>query len=79
MEALGFAQSGEGSKLYQEGQWVVREGGAKQLSLCGSRGLVINPSGGLETKGHPIGATGEIAQELLVRAAAAEFVRQAFV
>ena len=58
VEQLGFAAAGEGARLLQEGRWMTREGGGQQLAL-GPRGLVVNPSGGLETKGHPIGATGE--------------------
>lgn len=45
-ELLGFAPMGEGGPL--------AESGATSL---GGR-LPINPSGGLESKGHPIGATG---------------------
>lgn len=45
-EAMGLARPGEGYR-------VVREGMAEK----GGR-LPINPSGGLKSKGHPIGATG---------------------
>ena len=45
-EDLGFAQKGEGHKLLEEG--IVDLDGQKP----------INPSGGLISKGHPIGATG---------------------
>ena len=45
-EAMGLAPRGEGYR-------VVREGTAEK----GGR-LPINPSGGLKSKGHPIGATG---------------------
>ena len=45
-EALGFFPYGEGSKAVEKG-------------LTGPKGkVVINPSGGLKSKGHPIGATG---------------------
>ncbi len=45
-EAMGLAAPGEGYR-------VVREG----VTLKGGR-LPVNPSGGLKSKGHPIGATG---------------------
>jgi acetyl-CoA acetyltransferase len=45
-ELLGFCEFGEGGRL--------AESGATSL---GGR-LPVNPSGGLESKGHPIGATG---------------------
>lgn len=45
-EAMGLAEPGEGHR-------VVREGLARKDGL-----LPINPSGGLKSKGHPIGATG---------------------
>ena len=45
-EAMGLAEPGQGHR-------VVREG----IAEMGGR-LPINPSGGLKSKGHPIGATG---------------------
>lgn len=45
-EAMGLAESGCGSKVIDEG-----------ISALNGR-LLINPSGGLKAKGHPIGATG---------------------
>lgn len=45
-EALGFAPHGEGVKLLKSGQ----------TSLGGR--IPVNPSGGLLSKGHPLGATG---------------------
>ncbi len=45
-ELLGFCPMGEGGALAQSG--ATRIGGR----------LPVNPSGGLESKGHPIGATG---------------------
>ena len=45
-EAMGLAAKGEGHRAIEEG-WV--EKGGK---------LPVNPSGGLKSKGHPIGATG---------------------
>ncbi len=45
-EELGFFSYGEGGKALAEGQGTY---GGK---------IVINPSGGLKAKGHPVGATG---------------------
>ena len=45
-EALGLAQRGEGARAIAEG-WTAKDGK-----------LPVNPSGGLKSKGHPIGATG---------------------
>lgn len=45
-EALGMAPDGEGAKLISEG--ATTHGGK----------WVVNPSGGLISKGHPLGATG---------------------
>jgi sterol carrier protein 2 len=45
-EALGLCAEGEGGKLIDEG--AVTYGGQ----------VVVNPSGGLISKGHPLGATG---------------------
>ncbi len=45
-EAMGLTKIGEGYKAIEEG-WVQKIGK-----------LPINPSGGLKSKGHPVGATG---------------------
>ena len=45
-EAMGLTKIGEGYKAIEEG-WVLKTGK-----------LPINPSGGLKSKGHPVGATG---------------------
>jgi len=45
-EAMGLTKEGEGERAILEG-WTTMEGK-----------LPINPSGGLKSKGHPIGATG---------------------
>src|SRR5690606_34584904 len=45
-EAMGLAPRGEGGRIALEGQ--TEKGGR----------LPVNPSGGLKSKGHPIGATG---------------------
>lgn len=45
-EAMGLAGPGEGARAAHEG-WTAKDGR-----------LPVNPSGGLKSKGHPIGATG---------------------
>ncbi|HSG95821.1 MAG TPA: acetyl-CoA acetyltransferase [Afifellaceae bacterium] len=45
-EAMGLTPKGEGHRAIEEG-WVDKNGR-----------LPVNPSGGLKSKGHPIGATG---------------------
>jgi acetyl-CoA C-acetyltransferase len=45
-EAMGLAPHGEGARAILDG--VTRRDGA----------LPVNPSGGLKSRGHPIGATG---------------------
>ena len=45
-EAMGLAPHGQGARLILDG--VTRKDGK----------LPVNPSGGLKSKGHPIGATG---------------------
>jgi len=45
-EAMGLAKPGEGARVIEEG--IVEKDGK----------LPVNPSGGLKSKGHPIGATG---------------------
>ncbi|HUA10964.1 MAG TPA: lipid-transfer protein [Solirubrobacteraceae bacterium] len=46
-EALGFAPRGEGHKLVEA-----------EATTYGGDGPLVNPSGGLISKGHPLGATG---------------------
>src|SRR5436309_12487804 len=46
-EALGLAEEGEGHKLVEAA-----------ATTYGGSGPVVNPSGGLISKGHPLGATG---------------------
>ncbi len=46
-EALGIAAEGEGHKLVEA-----------EATTYGGEGPVVNPSGGLISKGHPLGATG---------------------
>ncbi|HZF75537.1 MAG TPA: acetyl-CoA acetyltransferase [Acetobacteraceae bacterium] len=45
-EAMGLAPDGQGARAVLEG-WTAKDGR-----------LPVNPSGGLKSKGHPIGATG---------------------
>ncbi len=45
-EAMGLAPQGEGARAILEG-WTEKDGR-----------LPVNPSGGLKSKGHPVGATG---------------------
>lgn len=60
-EALGLAEPGEGHRLIDEGV----------TSINGT--LPVNPSGGLKSKGHPLGATG-VSMHVL---AAAQLMEQA--
>ena len=46
-EALGFADEGRGHELVE-----------REATTYGGDGPVVNPSGGLISKGHPLGATG---------------------
>jgi acetyl-CoA C-acetyltransferase len=45
-EAMGLTPEGQGARAIKEG-WTQKDGK-----------LPVNPSGGLKSKGHPIGATG---------------------
>jgi len=56
MEAVGLCQEGDGGKLVDSGQWIRNTAGGELFKVGGK--WVVNPSGGLESKGHPIGATG---------------------
>jgi Acetyl-CoA acetyltransferase len=46
-EDLGFAQRGQGGAFAREGRGMLNQGD-----------VTINSSGGLKSKGHPLGATG---------------------
>lgn len=46
-EDLGFAQRGEGGTFAREGRGILNQGD-----------VTVNSSGGLKSKGHPLGATG---------------------
>ena len=56
-EALQLAPEGRAPELVRSGQWRTNSQGGDQFLLGGR--WVVNPSGGLESKGHPIGATGK--------------------
>lgn len=55
-EALGLAKEGTGYQLIRNGEWRKNKQGGEMCYL--NNKWVVNPSGGLESKGHPIGATG---------------------
>ena len=63
-ESLGFAEFGKGGELWEKGQ--TRIGGK----------IPINISGGLKSKGHPIGATGVSQVYEIVRQLRGELVDQ---
>eukprot|EP00026_Physarum_polycephalum_P009200 Phypoly_transcript_09314.p1 GENE.Phypoly_transcript_09314~~Phypoly_transcript_09314.p1 ORF type:complete len:428 (+),score=42.58 Phypoly_transcript_09314:61-1344(+) len=55
-EALGLCKKGEAGKFIETGKWMKNKQGG-ELFVYDNK-VVVNPSGGLESKGHPIGATG---------------------
>lgn len=55
LEGLGLADEGKGWKLVRDGGITYAPDGGKGL---GGNGWIVNPSGGLISKGHPLGATG---------------------
>lgn len=55
-ESLGLASENEACNLLRTGKWIENIAGGKLFQI-GDR-WVVNPSGGLESKGHPLGATG---------------------
>jgi len=59
-EGLGLCRTGEGGKLADSGEWRKNSSGGELCHYPKPRGgtVVVNPSGGLMSKGHPIGATG---------------------
>ena len=72
-EALGLCGAGQGGQLIDSGEWAATPTGGELCRMpkggraapSGGGGaedwsgyLVVNPSGGLESKGHPVGATG---------------------
>ena len=62
-EAMGLCKDGEGSILIDNGEWITNSAGGELFQLRrdkaqSTKGWVVNASGGLESKGHPLGATG---------------------
>jgi len=57
-EALQLCAPGEGGGLVDAGSWVPNSKGVELFRMGPGRRWVVNPSGGLESKGHPVGATG---------------------
>lgn len=55
IEDLGLAKHGEGWKLVENGGITYAAGSNTKRT---SPGWIVNPSGGLISKGHPLGATG---------------------
>lgn len=55
LEGLGLAEEGKAWKLVRDGGITYGPDGGKGL---GGKGWIVNPSGGLISKGHPLGATG---------------------
>lgn len=62
-EALQLADEGKGADLIRNSQWKRNQNGGELCFLKGK--WVVNPSGGLESKGHPIGATGKFESVVL--------------
>lgn len=60
-EAVRLCEDGGGPRFVDSGEWRSNGQGGElyhQPKLKGAATVVINPSGGLESKGHPTGATG---------------------
>jgi sterol carrier protein 2 len=55
LEGLGLAPEGEGWKLVEDGSITYDKTGGLPMN---GKGWIVNPSGGLISKGHPLGATG---------------------
>ncbi|XP_078350176.1 sterol carrier protein 2-like isoform X1 [Oculina patagonica] len=55
-EAMGLCPQGRGGELIDSAEWISNKNGGEVCRIGGR--WVVNPSGGLESKGHPIGATG---------------------
>lgn len=64
-EALGLTPEGTAVNLFRRGTWKTNRAGGKVYSL--DNRWVVNPSGGLESKGHPIGATGTSPDSIKIR------------
>ena len=61
-EAMGLADDGKAPELFRNGRWVLNRNGGKVYKMANK--WVVNASGGLESKGHPIGATGIVTIQL---------------
>lgn len=55
-EAMELCPQGKGGELIDSAEWITNKNGGEVCRIGGR--WVVNPSGGLESKGHPIGATG---------------------
>lgn len=58
LEGLGLTEEGKGWKLVRDGGITYGKSGQVAQLGAGSKGWIVNPSGGLISKGHPLGATG---------------------
>lgn len=58
LEGLGLAPEGKGWKLVRDGGLTYSKDGQVAQMAGGEKGWIVNPSGGLISKGHPLGATG---------------------
>lgn len=58
LEGLGLADEGKGWKLVRDGGLTYGKDGHLAQLPEGGKGWIVNPSGGLISKGHPLGATG---------------------
>ena len=61
-EAMGLADEGKALELFRNGKWVSNKNGGKVYKMANK--WVVNASGGLESKGHPVGATGDALSDL---------------
>lgn len=55
LEGLGLAEEGKGWKLVRDGGITYGQNNGTGMN---GQGWIVNPSGGLISKGHPLGATG---------------------
>lgn len=72
IEDLGFVEAGKGAHALSQG-----------FGRLGTKGVILNTSGGLKACGHPVGATGvkqvvEIAQQLLGRSGKRQVAKATF-
>lgn len=57
-EALGLCPVGGGGAMVDAAEWRANSQGTELCRMGPEGRWVINPSGGLESRGHPVGATG---------------------